>query len=235
MTKKRFKQCLQRVRQTPVLLVLSAEIFLGLFVSVFNLALFWKFTDKVLDQERFFFDNFIEISFYNLRTPQLTEVMHFFSFVGMDGIVFFSLMIPIFLYMKRRPYQAAFFSIMIGGGAILNLLLKFIIQRPRPMIEPLAFEHTYSFPSGHSMNSFIFFMAVSYYIYHFGRKRKLGVFAFVCALVATACIGISRIYLGVHHPSDVLGGFVTGFLWFLMLIVIDKTIDFYKIFKVGKK
>lgn len=233
MTKAHLKECLLRVRHTPVLLVLGAEIFFGLFVSVFNLALFWKFTDKVLDQERFFFDNSVESFFYNIRTPHLTEMMRFLSFVGMDGILLFSLMIPVLLYWKRRTYEATVFSIMIGGGAVLNLLLKLIIQRPRPTIAPLVIEHSYSFPSGHSMNSFIFFMAVSYYIYHFSRRKKLGLFAFGCSLLATACIGMSRIYLGVHYPSDVLVGFVTGFLWFLMVLLIDKTIKFYKIFAVG--
>lgn len=226
--------CLDRFRKTPLLVVLGLEIFFGLFVSVFNLALFWKFTDKVLDQERFFFDNAVSHFFYDIRTPLLTEVMRFFSFIGMDGILLFSLLIPLFLYLKRRSYQAAVFSIMIGGGAVLNLLLKILIQRPRPTIAPLAIERSFSFPSGHSMNSFIFFMAVSYYIFHFSRRKKLGLFAFGCSLLATGLIGVSRIYLGVHYPSDVIAGFVTGFMWFLMVLIIDKTFAFYRVFKESR-
>jgi undecaprenyl-diphosphatase len=223
---------LAHVRKTPVLLVLSLEILFGTIISSMTFLIFWKLADTVLDKERFAFDTSISLFFYGLRTPLLTAVMQFFSFIGMDGILLFSIVLPIFFYWKKRKHESILFTIMVGMGAILNIVLKLITQRPRPTFAPLVIEHTYSFPSGHSMNSFIFFITISYFFYHFSHKKKKSLFAFCIAIIVILCIGASRIYLGVHYPSDVLGGYITGFLWFLCILLIDKTITFYKVFKI---
>lgn len=222
---------MQRIRKTPALLVLSLEIIFGVIISLITFLIFWELTDTVLDKERFFFDSSISMFFYHLRSPLLTSIMQLFSFIGMDGILVFSVLIPLFFYWKKRKHEAILFSIMIGMGAILNTLLKLITQRPRPTFAPLAIEHSLSFPSGHSMNSFIFFMTVAYFYYHFTHKKKHSLIAFLIATVIILCIGISRVYLGVHYPSDVLGGYVTGLLWLLFVILIDKTLLFFRLFR----
>ena len=160
--------------------------------------------------------------------------MEFFSFIGADGILVLSVLIPLFFFWKKRKHEAILFSIMIGMGAIVNMVLKLITHRPRPTFAPLAIEHSLSFPSGHSMNSFIFFMTVAYFYYHFTHRKKHSLIAFFIATIIILCIGISRIYLGVHYPSDVLGGYVTGLLWFLFVILIDKTFLFYRLIKNKK-
>lgn len=222
---------MQRIRKTPVLLVLSLEIIFGVVTNFITFLIFWELTDTVLDKERFFFDNSISMFFYHLRSPLLTSIMQFFSFIGMDGILVLSVLIPLFFLWKKRKYEAILFSIMIGMGVVLNTLLKLITQRPRPTFAPLAIEHSLSFPSGHSMNSFIFFMTIAYFYYHFTHRKKRSLIAFFIATVIILCIGISRIYLGVHYPSDVLGGYVAGLLWFLFVILIDRTITFLRVFR----
>ena len=156
-------ESLQRIWQTPALLVLSLEIIFGVVTCFITFFIFWKLIDTVLDKERFFFDNGIMMFFYHLRSPLLTSIMKFFSFIGMDGILVLSVLIPIFFYLKKRKHEVVLFTIAIGMGAVLNILLKLITQRPRPGFAPMAIEHSLSFPSGHSMNSFIFFMTVAYF------------------------------------------------------------------------
>lgn len=226
---------MQRIRKTPALFVLSLEIIFGVVTSFITFLIFWELTDTVLEKERFFFDNSISMFFYHLRSPLLTSIMQFFSFIGADGILVLSVLIPLFFFWKKRKHEAMLFSIMIGMGAVLNTVLKLITQRPRPTFAPLAIEHSLSFPSGHSMNSFIFFMTVAYFYYHFTQRKKHSLIAFLFASVMILCIGISRIYLGVHYPSDALGGYVTGLLWLLFVILIDKTILFYRLFKNKRK
>lgn len=222
---------IKRIRNTPLLLALGTEILLGLVVSSVAFFIFWEMSETVLKRERFIFDNTISMFFYHLRNPILTPIMQFFTFIGIDGILAPSVLIPVFLYWKKRKYEAILFIVMIGMGAILNTLLKVITQRPRPTFEPLAIEPSLSFPSGHSMNSFIFFTTLAYFYYHFMHKRRSGLLAFFAAAVIILCIGITRIYLGVHYPSDVLGGYIAGLIWLLFVFLIDKTIRFFRLFK----
>lgn len=222
---------LKRIKSTPDLLLLSIEIILGLSVVSIIFLIFWEMSETVLEKERFFFDNSISMFFYHLRSPMLTAIMQFFSFIGADGILMLSILIPLFFYWKKRKREAILFTIMIGMGAVLNTILKLITQRPRPTLNPLVIEHSLSFPSGHSMNSFIFFMTVAYFYYHFTHKKKYSLLAFFIASIIILCVGISRIYLGVHYPSDVLGGYIAGLLWLLFVFLIDKTILFFRLFK----
>lgn len=226
---------LQTVRRIPILLMLGLEIGIGIVTSLFTSLLFFKMTDSILDKDGFGFDMQIITFLYNLRTPLLTSIMKSISFIGMDGIIFFSIIIPVIFYLKRRRHEAILFTIMIVMGAVIDFLLKLITQRPRPTFAPLVIEHSFSFPSGHSMNSFIFFTTVAYFIYHFTHKKKISLLAFLVSAIIILVVGISRIYLGVHYPSDVLGGYLAGLLWMASFIVIDKTLTFFKLFKQSKK
>ena len=202
---------------------------MGAFLSFITVIFFIKLTDRVFDRELVLFDNTVMILFYQLRNPTLTNVMKFFSFIGMDALFFTSAFIPLFFYWKKRKREAILFTIMILLGTAANNILKLAMHRPRPALAPLIFEHTYSFPSGHSMNSFIFFMTLAYFYYHFTHKKKVSLIAFAVSAVMVFCIGISRIYLGVHYPSDVIGGYLAGLLWLLIVLLVDKAISFFQV------
>jgi undecaprenyl-diphosphatase len=104
-------------------------------------------------------------------------------------------------------------TVNIGGAGVLNILLKNIIQRPRPDGFRLVAESGYSFPSGHSMISMAFFGLVIWMVWHYHKDDVMryvwcAVFGLIIALV-----GISRIYLGVHYASDVIAGFCVSIIW----------------------
>ncbi|PIZ43905.1 phosphatase PAP2 family protein [candidate division WWE3 bacterium CG_4_10_14_0_2_um_filter_42_8] len=120
-------------------------------------------------------------------------------------------------------------------GVTLNLLLKLIFRVPRPDISPLEIATIYSFPSGHAMNSTVFYGSVAFLLFHFTRHKKLAVVVTILASVLILLVGASRIYLGVHYPSDVLASYLVGLLWLLICILFERTVRFYRLFERYEK
>lgn len=108
----------------------------------------------------------------------------------------------------RRGQDALWLTATVLGGMLLNMALKQIFAAPRPDLLPhLDIVHSYSFPSGHAAGNLIFFGAIAM----LGRRRTGWIIAAICI----AFIGVSRIWLGVHWPSDVMAGWIVGVGWLL--------------------
>ncbi|WP_437570409.1 phosphatase PAP2 family protein [Sorangium sp. So ce542] len=123
------------------------------------------------------------------------------------------------LLMRRQRVLAVGWLIALAGGGLLNQALKALFARPRPLFdEPLAVAAGWSFPSGHSMGTFVTFGMLSYLGLLFLRtlRARLALVAF--ALSWTVAMGFSRMYLGVHYLSDVLAGFAAGSVWLAVCI-----------------
>jgi undecaprenyl-diphosphatase len=149
-----------------------------------------------------------------------------------SGISFVMMTLACVVFLIRHhKKEAILFSIALSMGVILNTVLKHAIQRPRPELSPLISETMSSFPSGHAMNSFIFFGLLSFFSYHFFRSKKLTLVITALSIVSILLVGFSRVYLGVHYPTDVLAGYVAGFWWFITILLIDRTLIFYRSFK----
>lgn len=119
-----------------------------------------------------------------------------------------------FLWLTRHRYSAMLLLVATGGGLLLNNILKYTFQRPRPQVfEWVDSPVTSSFPSGHAMSSAIVYMTVAYLGARLMKRRIYRVLTMLAALVLIALIGLSRLYLGVHYPSDVVGGYVIGIAW----------------------
>lgn len=109
------------------------------------------------------------------------------------------------------------------------MLFKLRVQRLRPYIDPLVIEHDYSFPSGHAMTAFVFYMTLVYFVYQMTRKKLQSVLLTSAALGVIFLVDVSRVYLGVHYVSDVIGGYIAGFWWVMTVISIEKSMDTYKV------
>lgn len=150
----------------------------------------------------------------------LTKVMEFFSFIGSTKIVIIIAILTMgFLYFilgHRR--ELLFLVFTLGGAAILNKLMKLYIQRERPSIHRLIEETGYSFPSGHTMAAFALYGAIMYLLWRHiaSRSGRALLIALSCFMILM--IGLSRIYLGVHHPSDIIGALLASGLWFILMI-----------------
>lgn len=137
----------------------------------------------------------------------LTSVMQAASVIGDTGgrLLLLGLGVAVLLW-RSRPGAARWLALTMAGGTLLNLALKQVFAAPRPDLLPhLDVVHSYSFPSGHAAGNMIFFGALAMLA---GRRTAFGLAALIIAL-----IGISRVWLGVHWPSDVLAGWVEGLGW----------------------
>lgn len=159
-------------------------------------------------------DDRIRLWVHTFANPPLTVAMRGFSLIGtpivliMLGVVLILLLAP-----TERARTLLGFAITIAGAEILDQILKLIFHRTRPITffgvkEPMG----YSFPSGHSLVSLVFFGALAILAARTGTGVR-GWSCYIAAALITAAIGLSRIYLGMHYPSDVLGGYAAGTVW----------------------
>ncbi|MGR3764667.1 phosphatase PAP2 family protein [Rossellomorea sp. NS-SX7] len=190
----------------------------------------WGFVsilDEWKENEIAGFDNGVFNVVHAFISPKLTTLMTSVTFLG--GVKWLSIctvgIVIVLLFMKKFPL-ALFVMLTVSLGAGFNWLLKWIFKRERPDIEALIEQGGYSFPSGHSMGSFIFYGAVAFMLF---RALDKAVFKWLSVLglsVLILFIGISRVYLGVHYPSDIVGGFTAGGGWLTLCIAVY--IYFYK-------
>lgn len=119
-----------------------------------------------------------------------------------------------FLLLSRRPRIALVVcGAAVGGGIILSVV-KELVNRPRPEVVPHLMQvHSASFPSGHSMLSATVYLTLAALLAQFSEGRALKIYLIAAASLLTLLIGLSRMYLGVHYPSDVLAGWSAGLAW----------------------
>lgn len=193
----------------------QATFLLFLFVFIFE-----RFADEMIEQDLYQFDSGIIHWVQGSITPPLTGLMKFFTFLGSTTAMIFLviLTVAIMIWRKKR-WEALFFVLATGGGALFNQLLKWIFQRQRPALHRIIEETGYSFPSGHSMVSFICYGMLWMFLFLFFRAVWPKVMLTLLAVALILLIGISRIYLGVHYPSDVLAGFAAGGAWLVICLM----------------
>ncbi|MBZ9850477.1 phosphatase PAP2 family protein [Mesorhizobium sp. CA14] len=123
----------------------------------------------------------------------------------------------LYLLLIRRPSTALFMFAAVAGGQVLSSLLKFEVDRPRPdLVSHLVNETSLSFPSGHAMLSAVTYLTLGSLAARFLPDRRTKVFVLCLAVLTTVLVGASRVYLGVHWPSDVLAGWCAGFAWAML-------------------
>lgn len=176
------------------------------------LAVFLYLLDEVLEGEIMRLDSLAYgLIVERLRSDALTPVMEGFSVLATPAVlVVMTLAIAAFAPGRRPGWCCAVNLVLVAS---LNVFIKSLVQRPRPEGFRLAVETGFSFPSGHSMAAMAFYGLIVWLIWRYEkdrRQRNLFTIAFGFIILM---IGISRIYLGVHYASDVLGGFCAALIW----------------------
>ncbi len=189
--------------------------FLGLTAC---LVLFGTLAEGIRDQEVYTLDVWANPFFHGLASPFMDTVMNAATFAGSNLFIPPLFVIAIALLIRiQRPGAALFLTITSGGSLLLNSLMKVFFQRPRPQLPWATVLPDYSFPSGHTMNSVAFYVALAVIIWSI-RGRRSGTFALAIAIALCGLIGLSRIYLGYHYFTDVLGGVLAGTGWLLIVL-----------------
>jgi undecaprenyl-diphosphatase len=180
------------------------------------------------------FDSSVIASIQGRESPMLTSLMKFFTFIGSAPfVIILSLLLLVFLYkVLHHRFELILFIAAVAGSAVINQVLKSIFHRVRPNLHRLIDVSGYSFPSGHAMNAFTVYVIISFLLWrHIPSKLGRSILIFLSILMILA-IGISRIYLGVHYPSDIIGGYFASGFWLAIAIWI---FQFYKEKRYNKK
>jgi undecaprenyl-diphosphatase len=150
--------------------------------------------------------------------PWLTEVVRDYTALGGVGLLTFMTMAVLgFLLLQGKPRVTLMVVLTVGGGMLLSTLLKRGFARPRPDLVPHGvLVHTASFPSGHAMLSAVVYLTLGALLARVQPQRRLKMYVLTLAVVLTVLVGLSRIYLGVHWPTDVLAGWLAGAAWALL-------------------
>ena len=194
-------------------------LLLVLFVGVLiPLYVFGELAEDVAEHESFFFDAPILLFMHSHATPLLDQVMLFFSLIGYRfGVVPTDVGILLILLWRHRWGDALFWSLAVGGAAVLNVAAKHSFSRIRPELWlSIAPEKTFSFPSGHAMGSMALVTALAVLTWPTRWRWPVLILGSLFVLF----VGLSRVYLGVHYPSDILAGWAASLGWVLGLSVI---------------
>lgn len=156
-----------------------------------------------------------------ILNPVLNKIMMLVSLIANTGsLIFLSIIVFVFLFYKKRTKEAFVFVFGVGGGALIVEFLKQIIGRARPE-NSLILASGYSFPSGHALNSIVFFLLVAYFFKNNVKDKILKRIFLIACIVLPLIIGFSRIYLNVHWMSDVIAGFAIGVIWFGTVVLLS--------------
>jgi undecaprenyl-diphosphatase len=133
---------------------------------------------------------------------------------GSTVLVLVVLAVVGFLVLQGRYRTALFVAASAASGELLNAAMKYAFNRPRPSIVPhLRAVFSTSFPSGHAMESAIVYLTLGAIIMRLADRRLTKLYVLGMAMLLTFLVGVSRVYLGVHYPTDVIGGWIIGFVW----------------------
>ena len=197
---------------------INKKMFIKRSLIFIGMIIFILLVIGLLSNKLAFFDSLIYNFIIKYRSPFLTtffKIITFFASVEW----FVVLIILILVFNKERKLNVVMILYLIAI-VIITLIMKNVFIRERPYELMIIEETGYSFPSGHSSVSLAFYGFVAYLVYlsKYSKKKKIIISSLL--LLLSFLIGISRIYLGVHYPTDVLAGFMVGLIYLIIFILI---------------
>jgi undecaprenyl-diphosphatase len=202
-------------RVNDVYTAIGIFIVLGTLVAVVATYTFANIAGNVRAGKTQAFDVAILRYIETHHSPLLDKAMIEITFLGTGLIVMTIVLVSgMFLWLTKHKHSALLLIVATVGGILLNGLLKASFDRPRPQVFEWG-QHTVSssFPSGHAMSAATVYMTVAYLAARLQRRRISRVLTLLAATIVVVLIAVSRLYLGVHYPSDVAAGVVIGIAW----------------------
>jgi undecaprenyl-diphosphatase len=202
----------------------SKTLVVGLALALGALILFGWLADEMLEGDTLRFDEHVRSVVHAHAFDSLTSAMRFFSLTGSPGTMAI-LSVAVFALFWRAGWvrAAILLAITLGGAALLDIVLKLSFRRLRPApYFNFPAPNSYSFPSGHALFSFCLFGTLASLLSARLRSGMLRAMVWIVAVMLIALIGFSRIYLGVHYPTDVIGGYIAAFVWVSAVTFADR-------------
>jgi len=175
-------------------------------------------------------DQRVAIWFNEHATPGITQAARIVTFLGSPAfLVGVSVALAAFFVWRRTWYRLLALVLSMGGGALLILALKTLFHRQRPVLEhPLITLASYSFPSGHAMGATLFYLFLAFTIIMSVKQWRWQVLIILVAVMLVFFIGFTRIYLGAHYLSDVMGAMAAGLAWLAFCLTAVETLRRYR-------
>ncbi|MGO1470775.1 MAG: phosphatase PAP2 family protein [Tissierella sp.] len=186
----------------------------GIILEVFLLLVFLTIGFFVRNSsEGILFDRRILNFLHRDTEPIVLEIMKVISFLGSEKfIVPFITLVLVYNMYKKNIFESIFLLVNTLGSFLLNVLLKQVFNRVRPFHLSLVEQGGLSYPSGHSMVVMSMYLALLYLLIRGERKRNKRLLLKGLVGVYILLMGLSRMYLGVHWPTDIIGGYIVGYL-----------------------
>ncbi|TVZ28406.1 undecaprenyl-diphosphatase [Gillisia sp. Hel_I_86] len=205
-------------------------IILALIIVVVGINVFIELTNTLNSNLVSKYDAAITKYVTSFRNPQLNNIMQFVTDLGdLYAYIIITTICSLFFLFKFKNWRYVaqlVFVIVISG--LSNLALKEAINRARPTAEHLVSVETLSYPSGHAMSATAFYGFLIYLCYFLKINKWLKISLMFLFSLMIVGIGISRIYLGVHFPSDIAGGIIAGTIWLMFCVLIFNIIDLFR-------
>ena len=212
------------VRKLPAFLAAEMALLSTLAIGSGLVLAFLQIADEMQEGEMEAFDEAILMLFRDPANPDevigpgwMHEAVRDITALGSYSLLgLISAGVCAYLLLSKMRSAAMFVMVSVVGGAVLSTLLKMGYNRPRPDLTTMSEQFTASFPSGHAMLSAVTFLTLGALLARFAPTRRLQVYSITGALLLTLLVGSSRLYLGVHYPSDILAGWCLGSAWALL-------------------
>jgi membrane-associated phospholipid phosphatase len=175
---------------------------------------------EVFERETFRLDTTILLGIHQWANPALDRVMLSLTRLGDPEFVVVIVILTLgWLLWQQQRQEAKLLAIACLGALLLNQSLKLFFTRPRPLLwTRLITETSYSFPSGHALGSVVLYGFLAYVLAAQFPTLSRGIYGAAIGIITA--IGFSRLYLGVHYPSDIIAGYTVGFLWLSVCLVV---------------
>jgi Membrane-associated phospholipid phosphatase len=205
--------------------VIATLLSVGMAFALSSIIFFAWIAGEVFEGDTAAFDDSIRLYVHTFAGQHTTSAMIFLSFLGSTIFLTGASVVIALLFVWLRRYRSAIlFSATMLGASILNYVLKIAFARTRPIpYFDLPAPESFSFPSGHALCSACFYGVLAWLFATRANSLASRILAWFAAGMMIFLIGLSRIYLGVHYPSDVIAGYLAATFWALAVILVDTT------------
>lgn len=201
----------------------------GALVALGGLYAFVEFASHVSSGSTQAFDDRVLQWIAEQRSPALDHIMLEITFLGTGTVVIALVAVSgMFLWLSNHKYSAILLLVSTIGGILLNNLLKVGFGRPRPQVIDWGTQVvSWSFPSGHAMSAAVVYGTVAYLAARLQRRQLHRALTLSASVILILLIAASRVYLGVHYPSDVLAGIIIGLAWAAFCMAVLEATQLY--------